>query len=111
MSKGIMFSVIIFFIAISLIGLIMIQRSLISYSREDIYVQTRINALNNHYSSVVRDLGKTIETITQRAIIACLNNISLEFVPMNEANVTIKGLIINGTMDENEVYIMKNATL
>jgi hypothetical protein len=111
MSKGIMFSIIIFFIAMTLIGLIVIQRNLIFYSRENIFIEMRINAINNHYDSVIRDLGKTIETITQRAIIVCLNNISQDFVSLQNANVTIKGLIINGTLDQNEVSLMKNATI
>ncbi len=111
MSKGIMFSIIIFFLGVTLVGLITFQRSLISSGREKIYIEMRIDAINNHYDSVIRDLGKTIESITQRAIIVCINNISLDFVPLKEADVTIKELIINGTLDGKEVYLMKNATV
>ena len=111
MGKGILFSVTLFFLAVTLVGMIIIQRSLVSYRRERMFIEMRINAMNNHYDSVMRDLGKTIEASTQRAIIACINNISLDFKPLQEANVTIKELIINGTLDGERVYLMENATV
>jgi len=111
MKKGIMFSLIIIFIATTLVGLITIQRSLITYSRENIYVETRINAINSHYDSIMRDLRKTIETVTQRAIIVCLTNISTDLVPLRDANVTLKELIINGTFDQQDSTLMHDATI
>lgn len=111
MRKGIMFSVIIFFLAVTLVGFIAIQRSLVSYHREQMFIETRINAINNHYDSVIRDLGKTIEGSSQRAIIACLNNISLDWVPLTEANATIKELILNGTLNGERNFIMDNSTI
>jgi len=111
MSKGIFFSIILFFLAATLVGMIAIQRSLVSYRREQMYIETRINAINNHYDSLIRDLGKTIEASTQRAIIACINNISLDFVPLQDANVSIKELVIHGTLNEEKVFLMENATI
>ena len=111
MSKGIFFSIILFFLATTLVGMIAIQRSLVSYRREQMYIETRINAINNHYDSVIRDLGKTIEASTQRAIIACINNISLDFVPLQDANVSIKELVIHGTLNGEKVFLMENATI
>jgi len=111
MRKGIMFSVIVFFLSVTLVGLIAIQRSLVSYSREKMFIETRIRAINNHYDSVIRDLGKTIEGSTQRAIIACLNNISSNNVPLSEANATIRELILNGTLDGEKNILMENTTI
>jgi len=105
-----MFSFIIFFLAVTLVGLISVQRSLISGRREQLFVETRINALNNMYESVTRDVEKTLDTITRRAMIVCFNNISREGVPLQQANVTLKELILNGTMNGEQEDIMENAT-
>jgi hypothetical protein len=110
MRKGIMFSFIIFFLAVTLVGLISVQRSLISGRREQLFIETRINALNNMYESVTRDVEKTLDTITRRAMIVCFNNISREGVPLQQANVTLKELILNGTMNGEQEDIMENAT-
>ncbi len=109
-----MFSIIIFFLAVTLVGLIAIQRSLVSYRREQMFIETRINAINSHYDSVIRDLGKTIEGSTQRALLACVNNISQSNPPLplqKDANITVKELIINGTLDGEKIFMMENSTV
>ena len=110
MKKGVMFSVIVFFLAVTLVGLIVIQRSLVSYRREQMYIETRINAINSHYDSVIRDLGKTIEGSTQRAIVACVNYV-LDNGPLSEANVTIQELILKGTLNGEKNFMMENSTI
>jgi hypothetical protein len=110
MRKGIMFSFIIFFLAVTLVGFISVQRSLISGRREQLFVETRINALNNMYESAIRDVEKTLDTITRRAMIVCFNNITREGITLQQANVTLKELILNGTMNGEEEDIMGNNT-
>jgi len=109
--KGIMFSVILFFLAVTLIGLIAIQRSLITYRRERMHIEMRIKSLNNMYDSLIRDAGSTMDTSLRRAMHAAFNNVSSEGVPLSKANETLKSLVINGTLDGTVEDMMENATL
>jgi hypothetical protein len=111
MKKGIMFSIILFFLAITLVGLIAIQRSLISYRREMIHIEMRVKSLNNMYDSLIRDAGSTIDTSLRRAMYAAFNNVSTEGVGLSEANETLKNLVLHGTLDGGVEDMMENATL
>jgi hypothetical protein len=110
MRKGVMFSFIMFFLATTLMGLIFLQRSMISYGREKLFIEMRVNALNRMYDSIIRDLGKTLEIITQRAMTVCFNNVSVSGIPLTEANETLEELILNGTLNGTEQALMENAT-
>ncbi len=111
MRKGIMFSIILFFLAVSLVGLIAIQRSLISYRRERINIEMRIKSLNNMYDSLVRDAGSTLDTGLRRAMNAAFNNVSAEGIPLSRnANDTLQELVLDGTFDGVAEDLMENAT-
>ena len=112
MRKGIMFSIILFFLAVTLTGLIAIQRSLISYRRERIYIEMRIKSLNNMYDSLIRDAGSTLDTSLRRAMSAAFSNVSSPpGIGLSEANETLKELVLDGTLDGVPVQdLMENAT-
>jgi len=111
MRKGIMFSIILFFLAVTLVGLIAIQRSLISYRRERIHIEMRIKSLNNMYDSLVRDAGSTLDTSLRRAMNTAFNNVSTEGIGLSEANETLKNLVLYGTLNGATEDLMENATL
>jgi hypothetical protein len=62
------------------------------------------------YDSIIRDLGKILEIIVQRAMVVCFNNVSASGVPLSEANETLKELVLYGTMNGTEELLMENAT-
>jgi len=110
MRKGIMFSVVLFFLAITLVGLIAIQRSLVSYRRERIHIEMRIKSLNNMYDSLIRDAGSTLETSLRRAMNAAFNNVSAEGVGLSKANETLRELVMDGKFNGDVEELMENAT-
>lgn len=111
MGKGIMFSITLFFLAVTLIGLIAIQRSLISYRRERIYIEMRIKNMNNMYDSLIRDAGSTLDTSLRRAMSAAFSNVSSPpGIGLPKANETLKELVWDGTLDGVAEDLMENAT-
>ena len=110
MKKGIMFSIILFFLAVSLVGLIAIQRSLVSYRRERIHVEMRIKSLNNMYDSLIRDAGSALDTSLNRAMNAAFKNVTDEGIGLQEANETLKELVWYGTIGGRDEDLMENAT-
>jgi len=111
-----MFSFLMVFLTLTLLSLIAIQRSLIYYRREHMYIETRISAMNEMYESILRDARKTIEIIGRRAISISYNHVieTGEGLGFGEATNTLEELIFNVTpsgWDESELKYMENATL
>jgi len=115
MRKGVMFSFIMIFITLSVFSLIVIQNSLISHRREEIFIEMRVNSLENMYEGLIDDLDKSLRIITRRAILAAFSNVSVSEAgeppePLDEANETLAELIRYGTLDGTPEPIMENAT-
>jgi len=114
MRKGVMFSLIMIFLTLSLLTVIAIQRSLISHHREFIHVETRINSMNNMYESISRDIKKTTEIIGRRAVSISVGHIVLSGEGLYSATDVLKKLIFNETpvgFDDGEMLLMENATI
>jgi len=111
MRKGVLFSFIMVFLTITLISLILIQRSLITHSREHIFIESRIKTMNNFHESLVRDVGKSLEIIARRALSVAFNNASDQGVGLDQADLRLKELIENGTLYGNPQGLMENTTL
>lgn len=90
--------------------LIAVQVSLVSHRREQIFIENRINSMNNMYDSIVRDIDRTMEIIARRAISEAYKNVSAEGQSLDEANTTLAELILNGTLDGTFMILMENAT-
>ncbi len=115
MGKGVMFSFIMVFITLSVLALIAIQNSLVTERREQIFVETRINSMNNMYESMTKDIDKSLQIISRRAVSVAFSNVSVSEAgipphPLDEANETLAELILNGTLEGTEEPLMENAT-
>jgi len=115
MRKGIMFSFIMVFITLSVLALIAIQNSLVTQRREQIFVETRINSMNNMYESMIKDIDKSLQIISRRAVSVAFSNVSVSEAgippqPLDEANETLTELILNGTLEGTSEPLMENAT-
>jgi len=111
MKKGLFFSFIMVFLTVTIISLIAIQTSLISHRREELFIENRINSMNNLYESIVRDVQKSLEIIAIRAMAVTFTNVSSPpGNPLDEANETLKELILNGTLENTPMPLMENAT-
>jgi len=115
MRKGVMFSFIMIFITLSILSLIALQNSLVSRRREDVFIEMRINNMNNMYKSMVKDVDKSLKIITRRAVSVAFSNVSVSEggqppQPLDEANETLAELILDGTLEGSDEPLMENAT-
>ncbi len=109
--KGIVFSFIIFFLAVTVIALLLLQRSLISSRLEEIFVEERITSMNSLHESIVRDLGKVTEIIMRRAIVVAASHVISEGSGLDNATLRLEELVLNGTLNQTPESLMENSTL
>lgn len=105
-----MFSFVMVFLTITLITLIAIQRSLITEKREQLYLETRINSMNNLHESIVRDMKKALDIITTRAISVSISHIVTTGIPLDNADNRLEELVLEGTLYGVPQALMENAT-
>jgi len=115
MRKGVMFSFIMIFVTLSILTLIFINNSLISHRREEIFIEMRINNLNNMYEGLIKDLDKSLQIISRRAISVAYSNVSVPLgdeppQPLDNADIRLAELIENGTLKGSSEPLMENAT-
>lgn len=111
MKKGVMFSFIMFFLATTLISLILVQQSMISYRRRQLSVEIRVEDMKNFYNSILRDMGKVFNIILKRAISVTISDVVNEGEGRESADSTLTELVINGTLDGVSQELMENATI
>ena len=111
MGKGFSFSFVVVFLTITLLSLIAIQKSIVTHQREDIYIRTRITDMNKLYEGIVRDVNKAVEIITKRSVSVIINDVVSNGEGIDQADYRIKELMINGTLNGTEEYLMENATI
>lgn len=108
--KGIMFSFVMVFLTITLISLIAVQRSLVTERKEQLYLENRINSMNNLHESIVRDIKKALDIITLRAISVSISHIVTTGIPLDNADVRLEELVQYGTLYGVPESLMENAT-
>jgi len=111
MKKGLLFSFIMVSLAITLLSLIAVQKSLVFHKREQISIEARINDMDKMYESIIRDVNKASEIIIKRAISVCIGYIVAEGEALDNSQASLKELTWNGTLNETEESLMKNNTL
>jgi len=108
--KGIMFSFVMVFLTITLLTLIAVQRSLLTESREQLFLETRINGMNDLHESIVRDIKKALDIITTRAISVAISYTVIEGNTLPDADHALEDLIQFGTLNGQPQPLMINAT-
>lgn len=109
--KGVLFSFIIVLIALALVSLIAIQKSLISFYGEKLAIETRVNSMNNLYESIIADGGKALEIISKRAASVADSFVITTGKTLSQANASLIELIVNGTLNNTPEVLMENATI
>jgi hypothetical protein len=66
--------------------------------------------MNNLYESIVRDVKKSLNIISRRAMSVAFSNVSMRGYGLNEANETLIELILSGTLEGSPMKLMENAT-
>ena len=105
-----MFSFVMVFLTITLLTLIAVQRSLVTERKEQLFLETRINSMNNLHESIVRDIKKALDIITTRAISVSISYTVIEGNPLTDANQSLVELIRYGTLNGQPQPLMINAT-
>jgi len=108
--KGILFSYILLTIALTVVAIIAIQKSLVYFYGEKLAIETRINAMNNFYDTIVEDAPKALDIISKRAISSAVSYVFTNGVGLDQADLRLKELILNGTLNETEEALMKDST-
>ncbi|MBD3155260.1 MAG: hypothetical protein GF368_01230 [Candidatus Aenigmarchaeota archaeon] len=111
MRKGVTFSLIMVLATLTIVEIILVQRNIISETREEYYVKNRINDMNDLYDNIIRDSGKSMEIITKRAISISASHVIQEGVPLSDADEVIEELMLNGTFNNTEELMMENSTI
>jgi hypothetical protein len=109
--KGVIFSFILIVTTIIILSFISIQRGLVYFSSERIAIENRVNSMLNFYNSIILDGGKALEIISTRAISSAINYVIINGIGLQEANETIKELILNGTINGTQQDLMQDSTI
>lgn len=102
---------------VSLVALLVVYSFLSSqqlrarYSYSSITTKLLSDSLNDFYNNLISDLRKTIEVSMSRALITCLNNIITTGKPLENPELNISILIVNGTFNGAMHPLMENNTL
>lgn len=108
--KGLFISLTLIFIAFFIISLIFLQQSSITFFSERKFVEIRVNSLINLYNSILLDSMKSFSIIGKRAMNAAINKVIIDGIGLENANETLKELIINGTINGIPQPLMEDST-
>jgi len=108
--KGILFSYILLTIALTVVAIIAIQKSLVFFYGEKLAIETRINAMNNFYDTIAEDAAKALDIISKRAISSAVSSVITNGVGLDQADFRLKELILNGTLNKTDEALMEDST-
>jgi hypothetical protein len=109
--KGILFSLIIFFIAIFLAIFLLTQRSSVSFYSTQKALENRIESMLSLVKNTFDDSERAVEIIGRRACVAAINYVVINGTPLSSANETIVELMVNGTLNSTPRPLMEYATI
>jgi hypothetical protein len=108
--KGILFTAMIVLIALTLVSLITIQKSLTSHYSERIIIESRIDNMESFYEGIIADSGRALDIITREGAVAAISEIITTGNALENASSTLEELVINGTFDGTAEPLMENST-
>ncbi|MCD6371120.1 MAG: hypothetical protein J7L39_00185 [Candidatus Aenigmarchaeota archaeon] len=109
--KGISFTLIMSFLLLILVEIVFLQRSLISYSFEEIGIKNKIFSLKNFYESIIEDAKNAMDIAGKRAISSAISYVITNGVGMDDAKLAIEELMVNGTLYGNPENLLEGSTL
>lgn len=109
--KGVSYSFVIVFLTITVLSLIVVQKTMVGHQRENIYIKSRIVDMNRMYEGITRDVDKAIEIIVKRSVSVIINDVISNGRGVDQADFRIEELMINGTLNGTQKLLMENSTL
>jgi len=108
--KGVLFTFMIVLIALTLVSLIGIQKTLTSYYREKMIIGTRVKSMNNFYDDIIIDSSKALDIITKESVVIAISRIVTSGEPLEDAVSVLEELILDGTFNGTSEVLMENST-
>jgi len=109
--KGVLFSLIMFFISIFLAIFLLTQRASIGFYSTQKAIENRVDGMLSLIKNVFDDSERAIEIIGRRACVAAINYVITNGIPLSAANETIAELMLNGSINSVNQSLMEHATI
>jgi len=109
--KGVLFSLIMFFISIFLAVFLLTQRASIGFYSTQKAIENRVDGMLSLIKNVFDDSERAIEIIGRRACVAAINYVITNGIPLSAANETIAELMLNGSINSVNQSLMEHATI
>ena len=109
--KGVLFSLIMFFISIFLVVFLLTQRASIGFYSTQKAIENRVDGMLSLIKNVFDDSERAIEIIGRRACVAAINYVITNGIPLSTANETIAELMLNGSITSVNQSLMEHATI
>lgn len=108
--KGVLFTLLLVLITLSLASLILLEKELSFYRGEMLGIKIRVESMKRFYDNIVKDSSQALQIISRRAISAAVSYVVSSGEGLDEANETLKELILNGTILNTSEPLMEDAT-
>lgn len=109
--KGLLFSLIATLLTLTLLSLIFVHSSLISYNYRRIAIRSRVEALINFYDALLKDAEKALRVVSRRAISAAVSYVITNGEGLEDASESIEELILKGSINGTPQPLMEDATI
>jgi len=109
--KGILFSMIMFFITIFLVIFLLLQRSSVSFYSTQKALENRIESILSLIRNTLEDSERAVEIIGRRACVSAINYVVTNGIPFASANETLVELMLEGKINSTSQPLMEYATI
>jgi hypothetical protein len=109
--KGLLFTLLVVAITLSLVSYFFLHRGLIMFYAKKMSIEIRVNSMLSFYEDIVSDVNKALKIIARRAMVAAVGEVIAQGIGLTQANVTLAELILNGSIDAEPIPLMENATI
>jgi hypothetical protein len=109
--KGILFSMIMFFITVFLVIFLLIQRSSVSFYSTQKALENRIESMLSLVKNTFEDSERAVEIIGRRACVSAINYVVTNGTPLASANETLVELMLEGKINSTFQPLMEYATI
>lgn len=109
--KGYGFSIIMVLVVLTLVEIVLLQRQITSHQMEKYFIRNRINEMRVFYENIIYDSEKSLEIIAKRAIPIAVSYVVGNGAPLENADLGIMELMVNGTLNGKEEPLMQTSTI
>jgi len=109
--KGILFSMIMFFVVVFLVAFLLTQRSSVSFYSTQKALENRVEGILSLIKNTFEDSERAVEIIGRRACVSAINYVVTNGIPLASANETLAELMLDGKINSTFQPLMEYATI